>query len=46
VKIGTVDVQIVPPAQSPKPPPTRSSGRQSAAVLSRGFTTSFGLRQG
>ena len=46
VKIGTIDVQIVPSPPSPKTVPTTSSGRRSATVLSRGFTTSFGLRQG
>lgn len=47
VKIGTIDVQITPPpAAMPQPKMARSSSRKPANSLSRGFTSSFGLRQG
>lgn len=47
VKIGTIDIQVTPPPM-PAPPsnPRRSSKRHAAPVLSRGFTSLFGLRQG
>jgi hypothetical protein len=45
VHIGTVDIHIIPPAA----PAVQSAARQSSAavrgVMSRGFTSSFGLRQ-
>lgn len=45
VHIGSIDVQIVPP---PAPPtqPTRPVVKSPPSPLSRGFTSSFGLRQG
>jgi hypothetical protein len=46
VKIGTIDVQITPPVAMPQPSLTRLSTRKPATALSRGFTSSFGLRQG
>jgi hypothetical protein len=47
VKIGTIDVQITPPPEAtPQPRMTRSSSSKPATALSRGFTSSFGLRQG
>jgi hypothetical protein len=46
VHIGSVEVRIVPPAAPPNKPPRAAAGSSSTALLSRGFTTSFGLRQG
>ena len=45
VHIGSVDIQIIPPAERTKPV-TRPARDASAAILSRGFTSWFGLRQG
>jgi hypothetical protein len=44
VHIGSVDIQITPPAAPVKSPPPQVRQR-SVSVLSRGFTSSFGLRQ-
>jgi hypothetical protein len=38
IRIGTIDIQILPPPVIPQPAPT--------SALSRGFASSFGLRQG
>lgn len=48
IRIGAIDVQIVPsPVASPLPPAGRSITKpQSAPALSREFTSFFGLRQG
>jgi hypothetical protein len=46
VHIGSVEVRIVPPAAPPNKPHRAAAGSSSTALLSRGFTTSFGLRQG
>jgi len=47
VKIGSIEVQVTPPPV-PTPPvnPRNRSERPAARSLSRGFTSSFGLRQG
>jgi hypothetical protein len=45
VHIGTIDIRVSPPA-----PPQRNAARRQPAsltpILSRGFTSSYGLRQG
>lgn len=46
VHIGKIDIQIVPPAEKPKPDMAPAPEASSPAVLSRGFTSWFGLRQG
>lgn len=46
VHIGSVEVRIVPPAAPPNKPQRAAAGSASSVLLSRGFTTSFGLRQG
>ena len=45
VHIGSIDVQLVPPS-APPAQPTKPVGKSSLSPLSRGFTSSFGLRQG
>lgn len=45
VHIGTLDIQIVPPAPAMGQPSARSSPAQARAVIARGFISSFGLRQ-
>lgn len=46
IHIGSIDVHIVPPPAVPaKVAPTRAKSG-STSTLSRGFTSSFGLRQG
>ena len=45
VHIGAIDIRIVPPAVAP-PQSTRRVVKTPSSPLSRGFTASFGLRQG
>jgi hypothetical protein len=45
IHIGAIDIQITPPPVLPKPPATRQVAAPTGS-LSRGFTSSFGLRQG
>jgi len=46
VRIGNVDVHIVPPASPAPPPRPAPPAPASAAPLCRGLATPFGLRQG
>jgi hypothetical protein len=45
VHIGSVDIHITPPATPPPQPAARQSPSVNRTVISRGFTSSFGLRQ-
>jgi len=45
VHIGSIDVHIMPPPVAPVQP-TKPAVKSSPSPLSRGFTSSFGLRQG
>jgi hypothetical protein len=45
IRIGSIDVQILPPAP-PQPAAPAASTPRSPVPLARGFTSSFGLRQG
>jgi hypothetical protein len=46
VHIGLVEIKIVPPVPPSINPPRSARASSSPVVLSRGFTTSFGLKQG
>jgi hypothetical protein len=45
IHIGTIDIQITPSPETPKPV-VRRSPKSGSGQLSRGFASSFGLRQG
>lgn len=45
VHIGTVDIQIIPPATPPNQPAARQPPSVNRTMISRGFTSSYGLRQ-
>lgn len=48
IHIGSIDIQITPPPTAPKPPTVvhQVSKPEPKTGLSRGFASSFGLRQG
>jgi hypothetical protein len=46
IRIGTIDIQVVPPATPPRRTPPRRQSPSPATSLSRGFTSSYGLQQG
>jgi hypothetical protein len=45
VRIGSIDIHVLPPPAAVQPPP-RIAPLPPAPPLARGFTSSFGLRQG
>jgi hypothetical protein len=46
VHIGSVEIRILPPAPPLTQPPRAAAISSSSSSLSRGFTSSFGLKQG
>lgn len=46
IRIGSIDIHISPPPAPVVKPPARPRAPITAAAMSRGFTSSFGLNQG
>jgi hypothetical protein len=46
IRIGTVEVRVTPPALSPPPRRSAPAAMPARGTLSRGFTSSFGLKEG